>query len=90
MGRDTGFEPVNGRFTAGCVSPLHQFRQRHIVYSYRLWEARKIVLRRGLLFVKKRGEANLMPLVAPLWKRFSIKDKKRCLSQEGGAIPRLG
>ena len=49
MGRDTGFEPVNGRFTAGCVSPLHQFRQRHIVYSSCLMEARKISSFDGLL-----------------------------------------
>lgn len=31
MGRNTGLEPVRHRFTAGCVKPLHQFRQRDIV-----------------------------------------------------------
>ena len=33
MGRIMGIEPMHGRFTAGCVKPLHHIRQRVIVYS---------------------------------------------------------
>jgi hypothetical protein len=31
LGRNTRIELVHGRFTAGCVKPLHQFRQRVLV-----------------------------------------------------------
>ena len=33
LGRIVGIEPTHGRFTAGCVKPLHHIRQRVIVYS---------------------------------------------------------
>jgi hypothetical protein len=33
LGRIVGIEPMHGRFTAGCVKPLHHIRQRVIVYS---------------------------------------------------------
>jgi hypothetical protein len=33
LGRIMGIEPMHGRFTAGCVKPLHHIRQRVIVYS---------------------------------------------------------
>lgn len=28
-----GIEPMRGRFTAGCVKPLHHIRQRVLVYA---------------------------------------------------------